>query len=364
MKIKVFLFLFLFALTLFSQLITPITKLNDLITETSGLVKINNHIITFNDSGGEPELYEIDSTTGNILRTVVISNATNVDWEDICTDSTYIYIADIGNNSGDRTDLKIYKLPIEEYLNNDTVTAEEINFSYADQNDFTSSPYNTNYDAEAIISMNDSLYIFTKNWLNKWTNIYPLSKIPGTYQISKTDSINVQCLVSGGTYNKLSQKIVLTAYTYTTPYIIEISEFENKKFSEGTINKFSIQIPDTFSMQIESITPDGQNSYYITSEGNDNAYAGLFKLYIQEGNTSFFQNSPYNKKVSVYPNPSNNKVYVKCKEFGSIEVYNLKGQIIYKTSKPAITIKQKGVFLIMVKNINNNICAEKKIIIN
>ena len=136
------------------------------------------------------------------MRKVIISNATNYDWEDICRDSTYIYIGDFGN-VGSRTDLKIYRLSVSSYLTtlNDTVTADTIQYSYSDQTDFTPDQFNTNYDAEALISYNDSLYIFTKNWGNYWTNIYALPKTPGTYQISKVDSLYSEGLVTGATYN-------------------------------------------------------------------------------------------------------------------------------------------------------------------
>ncbi len=80
------------------------------IAETSGLVFFDNRLITHNDSGGMNALYEINTGTGNISRTVTIQNATNVDWEDICTDNDYIYIGDFGNNNGNRTNLKIYKV--------------------------------------------------------------------------------------------------------------------------------------------------------------------------------------------------------------------------------------------------------------
>jgi hypothetical protein len=69
----------------------------------------NNNIITHNDSGGQANLYEINASTGAVLRTVAITNATNVDWEDIAQDALYIYIGDIGNNFGNRTDLKYIK---------------------------------------------------------------------------------------------------------------------------------------------------------------------------------------------------------------------------------------------------------------
>ena len=39
-----------------------------------------------------------------------VNKEENVDWEDITQDETHIYIADFGNNNGNRTDLKIYKI--------------------------------------------------------------------------------------------------------------------------------------------------------------------------------------------------------------------------------------------------------------
>ena len=170
----------IYPLFVHSQELILLTSLQESLNETSGLIFINQKLITHNDSGGKPELYEIDSISGEIIRTVVVSNATNVDWEDICNDSTYLYIGDFGN-TGSRTDLKIYRLLISSYLTtaNDTVTVDTIQFHYSDQTDFTPAQFSTNFDAEALISFNDSLYIFTKNWGNNWTNIYALPKSPG-----------------------------------------------------------------------------------------------------------------------------------------------------------------------------------------
>lgn len=49
-----------------SQIISPISELPDEINETSGLIFLENKIITHNDSGNEPILYEIDSINGQI----------------------------------------------------------------------------------------------------------------------------------------------------------------------------------------------------------------------------------------------------------------------------------------------------------
>ena len=87
------------------QNITSTTLLSDTLNETSGLALVQGRLITHNDKGGEPKLYELDTLNGQLLRTVIVENATNVDWEDLCTDADHLYIGDMGNNDGDRTDL-------------------------------------------------------------------------------------------------------------------------------------------------------------------------------------------------------------------------------------------------------------------
>ena len=54
-----------------------ITGIDNQINESSGLVFLQGRIITHNDSGGEPALFEVDSTSGTVIRTVFIENAEN-----------------------------------------------------------------------------------------------------------------------------------------------------------------------------------------------------------------------------------------------------------------------------------------------
>ena len=53
------------------------------VPESSGLQFTSQGLWTFNDSGNLPVLFKVDSTTGNVLQQVTISNFSNVDWEDI-----------------------------------------------------------------------------------------------------------------------------------------------------------------------------------------------------------------------------------------------------------------------------------------
>ena len=191
-------FLFFGLLTIKSQTASEITNIQtpDL-DENSGLIFYNNNIITFNDSGGEANLYEINASTGNITRTVTITNATNVDWEDITQDASYIYIGDIGNNNGNRTDLKIYKIAKNDYNGSDDIAvAEIISYSYADQLDFNSNPNNTNWDAEGLISYGEQLLIFSKNWVDNRVNVYSIPKTNGTYSALLESSYNTNGPVS------------------------------------------------------------------------------------------------------------------------------------------------------------------------
>tara|TARA_B110000008_G_scaffold154361_1_gene155381 strand:- start:56 stop:1186 length:1131 start_codon:yes stop_codon:yes gene_type:complete len=250
----------------FNQL-SIVTQLSDLVDESSGLVFLNNNLITFNDSGGSNSLYEIDVFNGEVIRTVDIINATNNDWEDISVDSEYIYIGDFGNNYGNRQDLLIYKISISDFLNsaNNSVYAEEINFSYSDQINFQSNPYNSNFDAESIISLNDSLYVFTKNWVDGKSNVYSISKNAGNYIASKIDSVDAQGLITAAEYNINSNTVTLLGYDTDSPFIIELSNFNESNFSQGLISKFPLTVPETSSIQTEGLT-NIDNYYYISAE--------------------------------------------------------------------------------------------------
>ena len=189
-----------------AQQVDLVVPLQDSLIETSGLILLNDRLITHNDSGGEPALFEIDSVSGGISRKVIIDNAPNLDWEDLCYDDTYVYVADFGNNSGSITNLRVYRVLISDSLStsNDTISADTIHFDYADQTDFTPTTLATNYDAEVLIAWNDSLYIFTKNWGNQWTNIYALPKTPGNYSLPRIVSRSLQKNFSLGQHLNLA----------------------------------------------------------------------------------------------------------------------------------------------------------------
>ncbi len=138
-------------------------SLSSELNEISGLEVVNDSLlIAHNDSGNSPHLYFI-KPNGEIVKKVLISNAKNVDWEDIALDNEYLYIGDIGNNSNKRKDLTIYRIKIDDLFVSDFANADFMRIAYADQKKFPPDENDRNFDSECLIAANGFLWIFTKN---------------------------------------------------------------------------------------------------------------------------------------------------------------------------------------------------------
>jgi hypothetical protein len=329
-----------------AQQFTLETSLDATVNETSGLLYINNTLITHNDSANTNQLFDIDVSTGNVTRTVTIFNATNIDWEDLTQDGTYIYIGDFGNYQGDRTDLKVYRVLISDYLNNTSITADVINFNYADQTDFTTSPFATNFDAESLIHYNNSLYVLTRNWLDGNTNIYELPKTPGIHSISKIDTITAGGLVSGATFNALNNEIIITGFDGNGAFLIELSGFNTGLFSNGTVTKTSMAVPENYSFQIEGIYPVNANEYYITAEENGALQPALYSFNTSTLSLDETELTP----ISFYPNPARTQITL-SEDNLQTKIYNITGQLIKTSNKKHIDVSDltSGLYLITIE---------------
>ena len=161
-------------------------KLPKILNESSGLVITkDNHFWSHNDSGGKPELYEIDST-GKLTRTLKIIGVKNNDWEEITLDKQdNLYIGDIGNNANKRRNLAIYKIAQFSAIKTDSIGVEKITFRYEDQFDYPPVPAFKHFDAEAMLVIRDSIFIFTKDFYTRpysgKSRVYVIPNKPGDY---------------------------------------------------------------------------------------------------------------------------------------------------------------------------------------
>lgn len=263
---------------------TLVTKaqLASAVPESSGLQLTSQGLWTFNDSGNAPVLFKVDSTSGNVLQQVTVTNFPNVDWEDMAADAQYLYVGDFGNNNGDRRDLKVLRVLKSAIGTSPTesVTAQAINFSYPDQTNFSPGTNNHNFDCEAVFYANDSLHLFTKNWADLRTRYYTIPAQPGTYVARLKGSFNVNGLITAASLNAAGTGAGLLGYNSSTgaTFLWLLSDFRNGQFLRG--NKRRIELPNAlFIGQAEGLTFVDQYRVFISNERVTNIITVPQRLY-------------------------------------------------------------------------------------
>lgn len=237
------------------------------VQESSGLLFFNNNLITHNDSGNDPLLYQIDTLDFSVRRSFRLMGAENRDWEDLAEDDSFIYIGDIGNNRGTRTDLKILKISKEDFWNKDAAFPQVINFKYEDQIEFEDTSDN-DWDAEALVSWGDSLLVFTKERKSGGAAVYSLPKVPGNFDAKRIAYIKNVALITGASRIPDGSGITLVGYSsLLQPFVVFVK-------TVGGVLNFSESIQRQYltlsNGQTEGICalPDG--NYVITSESFSN----------------------------------------------------------------------------------------------
>jgi hypothetical protein len=275
-NVFIIIFFFNFYFSSIAQNIQKIARLPEIVTESSGLIFYNDTLfITHNDSGDKPILYFVN-LKGKLIHNVIVNNANNVDWEDITKDDKgNIYIADIGNNSNQRKDLKIYKIKSQNLLNVNSLNAEIIEVSYNEQTDFPPIDEALNFDAEGLAYHNDSLWIITKCRSIPFEGNAYIYKFPtkaGKYNLKRKSHLFIgkegfikDAVTSLDIYNN---KVYLLTYNRILIYGISENKlnFENQYF----IKPYS---------QKEALIVKNKNEIYLTDESTKILGGGyLYKL--------------------------------------------------------------------------------------
>ena len=226
-------------------------ELPKIINETSGLEFYNNHFITHNDSGGEPTLY-IFNERGEVIETIGLNKnpdfeIKNNDWEDITSDNKYFFVADTGNNFGNRDNLNIIRVS----KGADFIVDGIIEISYSDQESFFPRPKHK-YDAEAIIVIEDKIALFSKDRENLNTDLYLVNKnMNGSQILTSEVSYDVDTLITGGDFDEDRNLLALVSYNSNgNQYLLLFENFELNNLKKNTFKKFKIPLEQA---QIEAI---------------------------------------------------------------------------------------------------------------
>jgi hypothetical protein len=340
----------------------PVLKfgLISLLTESSGLNFTDGKLWSHDDSGNSAELYAIDTTDGHLVQRILVDNYPNTDWEEISSDSLYLYVGDFGNNSGTRTDLKILRIKKADISSAAVVhvNADAINFSYADQVSFVSSNSH-NFDCESMIVLKDSIYLFSKDRGDFKTRVYKVAKLPGTYVLSPYTNYTVNGLITGASYNKVKKEIVLIGYqnNHAASFLWYLNDFTNDQFFNG--NKRRIEIGNASDWQTEGICWVDSSTLFISNETSSAQVASLYRTdKLFQLNTEV-QNA--NKSIPIYyPNPTNGllRLAFENNEERSIKLFSTTMQELknWKSSEQELQIDLRtfpiGTYFLKIKESN------------
>jgi hypothetical protein len=242
-----------------------ITKLDDVVHETSGLIHWNGGIWTINDSGNEPVLYKLNTETGKVIQQIRIKNAKNKDWEELAQDDNHIYIGDFGNNKGSREGLRVLKIKKSDIDTStfQSIRVKKIKFHYPEQTNFQKRD-NHHFDCEGFFYHNNQLHLFTKNRDNGKTYHYTLPTQAGKYAAQIQDSLNVKGQITAADINE-NGVVVLLGYTPKKLFVWMCWDYEGDRFFSGNCRR--IEIGRFFWRgQLEGICFTNGNSGYISGE--------------------------------------------------------------------------------------------------
>ena len=249
-----------------------------IINETSGLEFYNNYFITHNDSGGEPSLY-LFNEEGEIIETIGFDKnpdfkIENNDWEDITSDNKYFFVADTGNNFGNRDNLNIIRVS----KGADFIVDGIIEISYSDQESFFPRPKHK-FDAEAIIIIEDKIALFSKDRENLNTDLYLVNKnMNGSQILTSEVSYDVDTLITGGDFDEDRNLLALVSYNSNgNQYLLLFENFKLNNLENNTFKKLKIPLEQA---QIEAVKIIDEKTFWVTSEDEGIGSPFMYKIEI------------------------------------------------------------------------------------
>jgi len=222
------------------------------ITESSGLAVSTSDptlLYTINDSGNIPAVYAVDKKSGDVVGVTTISGYTLSDTEalGIGSDGT-MWVADIGDNNADRTDIALYAFP-EPGRGDSTVTPKRYPLRYR------SGPQ----DAEALLVGPESRRILVVSKALTGGDVYAAPRRLRTDRpntLRRVRSAQAPPIVTDGSFTPDGRRAVLRTYGSAVMY-------DSATWDE----LWSDDLPPQPQGESLTVEPDG-DSFLIGSEGS------------------------------------------------------------------------------------------------
>ncbi|MBE0380512.1 hypothetical protein [Pseudoalteromonas prydzensis] len=226
-----------------------------------------NRLWAINDGGDDPKLYRLNED-GSIAKEVLVTNAKNIDWEDMTqNDFGHFFLGDFGNNKQERKWLTIYKIENPIDIKGHTTEAEIIKFTYPELDGNPVTPDKRNFDLEAFVAFGRHLYLFTKNRTEPFdgiTNVYKVGDHAANFDAELIDSFKTcttmekLCWITSAALSPNRSKLVLL--DSTSIWLFE--NFTEDKFFSGDVSIIDLGIVT----QKEAITFYDENTLIFTDE--------------------------------------------------------------------------------------------------
>lgn len=251
------------------------------------------HLWAINDGGDDAKLYRL-SDDGSIAKEVLVTNAKNIDWEDITqNDFGHFFLGDFGNNTQQRRWLTIYKIENPIDIKGNSTQAEIIKFTYPELDDQPVAPNKRNYDLEAFVAFGRHLYLFTKNRTKPFdgiTNVYKVGDYAANFDAQLVDSFKTcttmekLCWITSAALSPSRKKLALL--DSTSIWLFE--NFEGDKFFSGDVSQIDLGIVT----QKEAITFYDENTLVFTDEEFKGIGGNAYVIKLEEATKKIIKKSP------------------------------------------------------------------------
>ncbi len=280
---------FLFLLLMFSLMVACVQKpakkdldfkvvLEDPLTEISGIKADGNDIWAITDKP-HAVAYKINKQ-GAILQTVLVKNIEAVDVEAVTADSNFVYIGDVGDNDGTRQERQIIKFSKAGAGTGKSpeVNGELITFQFENEQ-LSDNKKENNYDCESLLSMGDSLYLFTKRRGDHQCELFVLPKTAGHYTARSLGMFDTHGLITDASINPQQNEVTLCGYNkgHQFPFFIILKNFTGNHFFSGQQQRIELA-NKPWDWQIEGVTYTADNKIYFSCEETPEVPSTLYGI--------------------------------------------------------------------------------------
>lgn len=128
-------------------------------------------------------------------------------------DEQYLYVADCGNNRGERLEFQLYSIRWSDLVSaTERVASERIHFRLADRRAGSGYRQHDN-DCEAIARVGDGIWLLTKGWASGHSRLYQLDLHSREQQLQTLAEWPVGGLVTAMDYSARRQELAVLGYT-------------------------------------------------------------------------------------------------------------------------------------------------------